>query len=204
MKIYVQGLFASLLMAILFMACSRPTAYFQPTTREHFSSTAKPASATDLTNQSTASGVVPTETVAPTSIPVIQATQALDKVDVLVRNDQKLVADRTVQKRLSRVRTMLATAVGKGNLTPSTGAVSKKMNLMQHLMVKKLNRTINRQLAPANPEKAMAIKGVLALGAVVLLAGIIILLISSAGTTGATIGVIGIIGGLILLLIGLI
>jgi hypothetical protein len=59
-------------------------------------------------------------------------------------------------------------------------------------------------LAPVNPEKAMAIKGILALGVVVLLSGIIIRLISSAGTTGATTGVVGIIGGLVLLLIGLI
>ena len=204
MKIYVRGLVASLLMATLFMACSRPTAYFQPTSREHFSSLAKPASTADLANQTAAPGVVPVETMATTNAPVVQATQALDKVDALVRNDQRLGTDKTVQKRLSRVRTMLATAVGKGNLAPATGTASKKMNLMQHLMVKKLNRTISKQLAPANPEKAMAIKGILALGAVVLLAGIIVLLISSAGTTGATIGVVGIIGGLILLLIGLI
>ena len=204
MKIYVRGLVASLLMATLLTACSRPTAYFQPTTREHFSSPAKPASATELTNQATVLAVVPAETVAAISTPAIQATQALDKVDALVRNDQKLAADKTVQKRLSRVHTMLATAVGKGNSTPVTGTVSKKMHLMQRLMVKKLNRTISKQLAPANPEKAMAIKGILALGAIVLLAGIIVLLISSAGTTGATIGVIGIIGGLVLLLIGLI
>ena len=204
MKIYVQGLVASLLMVALFTACSRPTAYFQPTTREHFSRAAKPASATHMTSQITGLEVVPAGDAAPTNTLAIQATEALDNVDALVRNDQKLVADKTVQKRLSRVRTMLATAAGKGNLTSTTGTTSEKANLMQRLMVKKLNRTISNQLAPANPEKAMAIKGILALGAVVLLAGIIILLISAAGTTGATIGVIGIIGGLILLLIGLI
>ncbi len=204
MKTYIQCLVASLLVATLFTACSRPIAYFQPTAHEHFSSAAKPASVAHLTSQTAASEAVPVETVAPISAPVVQATQVLDKVDALVRNDQKLGADKTVQKRLSRVRTMLATVVSKDNLTPAVGTASKKMNLMQHLMVKKLNRIISKQLAPANPEKSMAIKGILALGAIVLLAGVIILLISSAGTTGATIGVVGIIGGLVLLLIGLI
>lgn len=204
MKIHVQGLAASLLMVTLFTACSRPTAYFQPTAREHFSRAAKPAPVADLTSQVTLPEVASAETVTPASTPVIQATQALDQVDALVRNDQKLAADKTVQKRMSRVRIMLATAVGKGNLSSTTGTTAKKMNLMQRLMVKKLNRTISKQLAPANPEKAMAIKGILAFGAVILLAGIIVLLVSSAGTTGATIGIIGIIGGLALLLIGLI
>ena len=204
MKIFVQGLVAGLLAVTLFTACSRPTAYFQPTIREHFSSTAKPATDAHAISPATTSEVVPAEAVALTGTPVFQATQALDKVDALVRNDQKLVADKTVQKRLNRVRSMLATAAGKGNLTSTVSTTSKKMNLMQRMMVKKLNRTISKQLAPANPTKAMAIKGILALGAVILLAGIIILLVSSAGTTAATVGIIGIIGGLALLLIGLI
>ena len=48
----------------------------------------------------------------------------------------------------------------------------------------------------------MAVKGILALGAVILIAGLLLVLLTTG--TGATIGVIGIIGGLALLLIGLI
>lgn len=204
MKIYVQSLVASLLMVTLFTACSRPTAYFQPTAREHFSSTTKTSSAAHLANQANALEVASAEAATTTNAPAIQVTQVMDKVEASVRNDQKLVADKTVQKRLNRVRTMLVAAASKGSLKTTTAAASQKMNLMQRMMVKKLNRTISKQLAPANPEKAMAIKGILALGAVILIAGIIILLVSSSGTTAATIGIIGIIGGLALLLIGLI
>ena len=200
MKRYVQGLVASLLMGALFTACSRPVAYFQPTPREHSSYVSKPA--TVAANQLPALELVSASGTAPIVTPVAQATQALDKVDALVRNDQKLASDKTVQKRLNRIRTMLVNATNKADLSSTAGTDSKKMNVMQRLMVKKMNRTISKQLAPANPEKAMAVKGILALGAVILIAGILLLLLTTG--TGATIGVIGVIAGLALLLIGLI
>lgn len=204
MKFATQQLLASLFMIALFAACSRPVAYVQPSAREHF--TALPAetqpvnfvdvSGAEVTNSpASAIATTPTDQLA-------QATAALDQVDAMVRNDSKLAADKTVQKRLNRVRTFLAATSAKATTTTSTATnASRKMNLMERMMLKKLDKKISKHLAPANPEKAMAIKGVLAAGAVLVLAGILLLLLTTG--TGATIGVVAIIGGLVLLLLGL-
>ncbi len=194
MQCLSKSLLAVLTGTAFLVSCSRPVAYFQPTAREHVASatTADPI----VTPEPPVSEAV--------SLPAGQVVQTatLDKIDALVRNDSKLTADRTIQKRLNRVRTLLATTSAKAALTPATVNAPKKMNLMERMMLKKMNKKISRQLAPANPNQAMAIKGVLALGAVVLIAGLLLVLLTSG--TGATIGVIGIIAGLALLLIGLI
>ena len=204
MKINTQGLLASLLLVALFTACSRPVAYFQPSAREHFTKAQSAGVAPDPTVQTIAPEqvVTTTETTPTPTQQVAQANQTLDQVDALVRNDSKLAADKTVQKRLSRIRNLLTTASAKVNLTPTETNAPKKMNLMQRLMLKKMDKKISKQLAPANPNQPMAVKGILALGAVVLIAGILLALLATG--TGSTIGVIGIIAGLALLLIGLI
>ena len=203
MKIYTHGFLVSLLMVALFTACSRPVAYVQPSVREHFSRALQATPSTDVVAQAPASeAVIDTTRMTGPSQQVTQAIQTLDKVDALVRNDQKLGADKRVQKGLSRARTLLASVSGKTTLNATAGKANVRMNMMHRLMVKKLNRTISKQLAPENPNEPMAIKGILALGAVVLIAGLLLLLLTTG--TGATIGVIGVIAGLALLLIGLI
>lgn len=203
MKINTKQLLASLLMIALFAACSRPVAYVQPSAREHFATIpakAEPVSAVEVP----ASAVVETSTsaIAPTPAgQLAQASAALDQVDGMVRNDSKLATDKTVQKRLNRVRQFLSVTSAKAAQTSSTTTAPRKMNLMERMMLKKMDKKISKHLAPANPEKAMAIKGILAAGAVLVLGGILLLLLTTG--TGATIGVIAIIGGLVLLLLGL-
>lgn len=205
MKINLQGIVASLLLATLFTACSRPVAYFQPGTRDYVTRSIQPSAVPALQSSTPTVAVVsPTpSTVTPDSPqPVAQALQSMDKVEALVRNDQKLSADKTVQKRLNRIRTLLATQSRNVAVATPVSTAGKKMNLMERLVLKKMNRTISKQLAPANPHQPMAVKSILALGAVVLIAGILLLLLTTG--TGATIGLIGVIAGLALLLIGLI
>lgn len=195
MKITTKQLLASLLMIALFAACSRPVAYLQPSAREHFA--ASPAKVESVNSvEATTSAVAPTP-----AGQLAQARAALNQVDAMVRNDSKLAADKTVQKRLNRVRQSLAVTSAKAAQTSTTTNAPRKMNLMERMMLKKMDKKISKHLAPANPEKAMAIKGVLAAGAVLVLGGILLLLLTTG--TGATIGVIAIIGGLVLLLLGL-
>ncbi|MBD2699338.1 hypothetical protein IC229_01730 [Spirosoma sp. BT702] len=185
-------------MIAVFAACSRPVAYFQPSAREHY--TQAPAksevvSPVEATAPATlAPAVTPAEQVA-------QANAQLDKVDALVRNDSKLAADKTVQKRLNRIRALVASTTAKTNVASVESGSTKKMNLVERMMLKKMNKKISKQLAPANPEKTMLNSGTLATGAVLVLIGLLLLLLSTG--TGATIGLIALIVGAVLLLVGL-
>jgi hypothetical protein len=197
MKTTTQKLLAGLLMTTLFAACSRPVAYFQKSQREQFA-TAQPqaitAPAVDVaTTEQTAS------TAAPTTQQLAQANVALDQMDALVRNDAKLAANKTLQKRMSRIRSMVATASTNATLTPSALNAPRKANLVERMVLKKLNKKISKQLAPANPDKAMASTGVLAAGAVVVIVGLILLLTGAA----SGLGVILLLAGAVVLLVGL-
>ncbi|QJW88588.1 hypothetical protein HNV11_03955 [Spirosoma taeanense] len=199
MKITTLRLVTGLMMATLFAACSRPVAYFQPGQREHIAATPAPVNTTETLTPATVEA--PVVTAATTTEPVVQANAALEQATALVRNDAKLSADKTVAKRLNRVRTLLASASAKGTLTPSATNAPRKAGLMERMMLKKVNKKINRQLAPANPEKAMASTGTLATGAVLVIVGLLLLLLTSG--TGATIGLILLLVGAVVLLIGL-
>ncbi|MBD2752791.1 hypothetical protein [Spirosoma validum] len=200
MRTLLKCLFFFFSAIVLFASCSRPTAYFQPSAREHFNAT--PVTETSIGAVATSAPVSPVlSTVNTSTQQLVQADIALEQVDAMVRNDSKLAASKTVQKRLNRIRTYLASNSARAAMTPGMTNAPKKMNLMERMMLKKIDKKISRQLAPASPEKAMAIKGILAIGAILVLAGIILLLLTTG--TGATIGVVSILGGLVLLLIGL-
>lgn len=200
MKNSTNHLFAGLLLTALFSACSRPVAYFQPQQREQFTQSSvtvapqvKPADAV------TPVVVVTAAEAAPSSArpQIVQTEVALQQIDALVRNDKSLSADKTVQKRLNRVRTLLTST--KVTLTPSATTTPRKASLMERFMLKKMDRKINRQLAPSNPNKPMASTGILAAGAVAVLVGLLILLLGGSGT----LGVILLLAGAIVLLVGL-
>ncbi|GAB4023630.1 hypothetical protein [Spirosoma koreense] len=200
MKMNTQRMLASLCMLAFMASCSRPVAYFQPTAREHFATaptTAAPARAAEVSAPEN-SAAVPTAT--PTE-QLAQANTALDQVDAMVRNDSKLAADKTVQKRLNKVRNLLAATSAKASLAPTETSAPKKMNLVERMMLKKMNKKISKQLAPANPEKAMMNSGTLAVGAVLVIVGLLLLLLTTG--TGVTVGVIALLVGAVILLIGL-
>ncbi|GAB4037477.1 hypothetical protein [Spirosoma gilvum] len=198
MKNTSNSLLSSLLMIVVIAACSRPVAYFQPSQREHVTAKATETTAPITTPVSTETpaqqlATAPAEQLA-------QTNAALDKVDALVRNDSKLADNKSVQKRLSRIRTVLA-AQPTDRQTTTAVAAPKKMNLMERMMLKKMNKKISKQLAPANPDKTMMSSGTLATGAVLVLIGLLLLLLTTG--TGATVGVIALIVGAVLLLVGL-
>ncbi|WP_460912035.1 hypothetical protein [Spirosoma areae] len=193
----------ALLIGTAFMlSCSRPVAYFQPSAREHFAAstaTTAPAPVAEIS-------ALVAETPAPASVnssvgQLPEATVALNQLDALVHSDSKVVAHKTVQKRLNRVRNLLTAASAKTERSPTEISTPKKMNLLERLMVKKMNKQINRQLAPANPEKTMISTGTLATGAVLVILGLLLLLLTTG--TGATVGLIALLAGAVVLLVGL-
>ncbi|NEU66355.1 hypothetical protein GK091_05635 [Spirosoma agri] len=194
-------------MATLFTACHRPVAYFQPTQREQFATTtATPTVAATpevLAPSSPAVAMTTTES-APVAAPVAPATQineALNQMEAMVRNDSKLAADKNVQKRMNRVRGLLEAASAKSTMAPSATTAPKKANLMERMVLKQMNKKIKNQLAPANPNKTMANTGILATGAVLVIIGLLLLLLTTG--TGATVGLIVLLGGAVILLVGL-
>ncbi len=203
MRMFSKHIFAALLGAAIFSSCSRPVAYFQPSAREHFA-TAPTISTPVVSSVNTAPVVA--EATAPVAVAtpaeqVAQTTTALNQMDAMVRNDSKLSADKTVQKRLNRIRTLLASTSAKASLTPTEVSAPKKMNLMERLMLKKMNKKISKQLAPANPNQTMSSQGTLAAGAVLVIIGLLLLVLTSG--TAATVGLVAILVGAVILLVGL-
>ncbi|QMW00166.1 hypothetical protein [Spirosoma foliorum] len=198
MKTSSKQLFAALFGLIVVSSCSRPVAYFQPTAREHYA--AKTSESAPVVTPSTS--VDQTPVVETTNAQQLaQANSSLNELDAMVSTNTKLANNKTVQKRLNRVRTLLASASTKASLSPTEVAAPKKMNLMERMMVKKMNKKISKQLAPNNPEKTMMNSGTLATGAVLVLIGLLLLLLTTG--TAATVGVIALVVGAVLLLVGL-
>ena len=77
----------------------------------------------------------------------------------------------------------------------------RKMNLMERLMLKKVNKTIRRQLAPANPNHPMANRNILIIGVALAVGGILLFALTNG--VGAFIGTIALAVGLILVLVDL-
>ncbi|QDK78920.1 hypothetical protein EXU85_10005 [Spirosoma sp. KCTC 42546] len=197
MRITTCQLPGSLLLLALITSCNRPVAYFQPNLREHSVAThtaAEPPVA-DPTSLEQAPVVVASLAQQPS-----QANSTPNRVNVLASTN-KLATPKTSQLRLYKMRTLLASTSSKTGVGPNETAAPRKMTFVERLMVKKLNTTIRRQLAPNNPEKTWASKSILAIGAVLLLGGILLLAFTTGG--GFALGAIAVAAGLVLLLVEL-
>lgn len=198
MKTTTQRLLVGLLMTTLFAACSRPVAHFQPSQREYFKApSAAPVAAVDANVVPQAS--LPTD--APSMKQLAQTNPVMDQLEAYVRNDSKLAADKKVEKRLNRVRTLLAVSSSANSVSPTATTAPRKANLMERLVLKKMNKKINKQLAPQNPNKPMVNTGILATGAVLVIVGLLLVLLTSG--TASTLGIIVLLAGAVLLLVGL-
>lgn len=186
-----------LLTGALLGACSRPVAYFQPEQRVHYSSpTAAVAPKTDVVEQS----VAPVESPAVVaSVSEANVPAVADQLDALVRNDSKLAENKQLSKRVSRLKNMLSESATQKTVAATTTV--RKANVLERLMIKKLNKKISKHLAPDSPKKPMVNGGLLAGGVILLVIGLLLLLLGSG--TGATIGLIAAIVGALALIFGL-
>ncbi len=182
---FTQHLYVALLGVALISSCSRPVAYFQ---REPAASRAQ--------TEALATPVQRVTTQAQTLPPVTVTTA---DAEVYALADTKLVTTKTLPDRILRAEKLLSsTAVTS---SPDTKNTAHRVNGIERLLIKKLNKHIHKQLAPAHPEKAMLSKGKL-IGGIVLLIGGLIMLIAGMGTVAfiglilSLLGALGIIVGL--------
>ncbi len=195
----IQQFMIALMLIAFSVACSRPVAYFQKSQREDFKSPPVEAVAVVTPIESAQPVMEPVTTVAtPTPAEqVAEAKAAVKQLDALVSNDAKLAGNKTVQKRMNRVRTMLASAAQKTEVTQQTKttAAPHKMGLAERTLMKKIDKQIKNHLAP---EKTMA-KSMLTIGLIVGVIGLLLLLLNIA----SPLGIIALVVGLVLVLIDL-
>lgn len=178
---------AALLSIGLLSACSRPTAYFQPSSVYHVSQP-EPVNLK----------VTVAEATAPAG-PLAQATVTLSQLDAYVRSDRNLASNEKLNSHLNRAKKLLAASHEAG--APKVAPVATKKTIMQRLVLRKINRQLGKQLAPNQPEKALLAHTGQLIGGLVLLVGGLILLIAGTGTAAfiglilALIGALGVILG---------
>ena len=185
-----RHLCTALLGVALFSSCSRPVAYFQR----------GPVDASTARNTQSETIAPLAQPVATTTQPLTQANTAITQLDAYVQKDSKLATNKILSKRIARIKNLLASTTG--TLSQKATNAPHKANLMERLMLKKMNKQISKQLAPNHVEKAMLNKGKLIGGIILLIAGIV-LLIAGSGTAifiGILLSILGVLGVLVGLL----
>jgi hypothetical protein len=190
MRIITHQLLGNLVWLVLMASCSRPVAYVQPGLREPIEAATPRVSS----NNTPAFMASPDQQIA-------SVTHSLNELDALVSTDNKLTSRKTSQQRQHNRQALLVAPSEKISAGTTEVVSTRKMTFVERLMVKKLNTRIRRQLAPNNPEKTWASKSILAIGAVLLLGGILLLAFASGG--GFALGAIAVAAGLVLLLVEL-
>ncbi len=195
---FTKHICAALMGVAILSSCSRPVAYFQRGPVEHYNTPKTVAVATpaEVAQPAEAVDVAPTAVVTPAAAEqVAQANVAMTQIEAYVRNDNKLATDKKLNKRMDRVKSMLATATTKASLAPNTTASTKKANLLERMAIKKIDKQIKNKLSP---ERTMA-KSLLTIGLIVGVIGLIFLLLGIANP----LGLIALIVGLALILVDL-
>lgn len=196
MRQLIHSVSLALAGAALLTACSRPVATFQRSQPERFYSqqkAAEPAAvADDVARPTEVPAVASAEAV---SVPV--AAQAQQASEALASLKATHATDRRLTKRIERAERMLADVQQKS--TTQAMSSTKKTTLMQRMMLKGMDKKIQKHLAP---NKTNVMTGYVKIGAIVALIGLLLLLIGNG--VGATIGLIALIVGLVFILLGVI
>jgi hypothetical protein len=200
MRTLTKPLFTALLGTALLASCSRPVAYFQPTVREQFvvnePEKATVAAPTEVVVKPVA---VLAETPAVVTTQVEQIKQAVSKVEAYVRNDSKLAASKTLNKRMARLNKLLTTVTDKATVSTKATA-TRKMTFMERTMLRKMDKKIKNHVAP---EETQAMNSNVRLGIIVGGIGLLLLILGGSSVLGV-LGLIGFIIGLVLILLGVI
>jgi DMSO reductase anchor subunit len=196
---FTKHICTALMGVAILSSCSRPVAYFQRGPVNHYNTpkTETVAVATPAEVAQPAEVVAPAPVAAATPAPAEQIAQAnatMSQIEAYVRNDSKLATDKKLNKRMDRVKTMLATATEKASLAPNATTSPKKATLLERMATKRIDKQIKNKLSP---ERTMA-KSLLTIGLIVGVIGLILILVGSGA-----IGVIALIVGLALILVDL-
>ena len=187
------SLFALAVVALL-SSCSRPYATFQKTTPERF--TANQTVTAPIMAEPAVTIPAPEATVEAVTPATRPATvnEALDQLEAVASAKAGPSETQKIQKRIARLRTMMILAEGKSS--PSTATAAPKLNLMQKLVMKTIDKKIRHEMAPKKPQAATSI---LTIGAVLVIVGLVLFI--AGGNNGIASGVL--VAGAIVLLIGL-
>ncbi|WP_128547660.1 hypothetical protein [Larkinella soli] len=189
----------SLLTSALFSACSRPYATYQKMPVERFTSQkevpAVPAEAPAVAVAETPAQT-PAEQVTPMTAAAAFKSAEKQLQEALVRNDNQLAGNKKLEKRIARVQSLLAEAGTKAAASPEKTAAPRKMNLVERMMLKKIDKKIKNSLAP---EEAKAMSRTLRAGIILGVVGLLFALLFG-GVLGL-LGVLLLIAGVVLILV---
>ncbi len=193
----------ALAVTALLGSCSRPVATFQASKAERFYSAqtavAPVAAQEAVVSEPVATAPVATEAVVETAPATPAATpaieQALTKAEAYASTKANSTDARKLERRITKIREVLATSPQKVEATAGT---TKKASLAQRMMMKSMDKKIQKHLAP---EQTM-LTSTMTAGLVVGLIGLLLLLLTTG--VGATIGLIALVAGIVLVILGLI
>jgi hypothetical protein len=206
MKQILNTLSVALAGAALFSACSRPTAYFQSSKTERFDAAQSTKAEGRMASSEIAANVPMTDAAAPTDVPVVVSAetayspvvepQAKQASEALASLKATYATNKRLTKRIERAEQILAEASSQPVAQPATIG---KAGLAQRLMLTSLNKKMEKHLAPKD---TYATSNYVRIGGIVALVGLLLLLIGNG--VGATIGLIALIVGLVMVLLGVI
>lgn len=203
MKTFAQRITLFVAGTALFTACSRPYATIQRTPAEKFATVTKTEAVQTIVpaqNEAPVAVQAPVatpdvETPAAPVAPQAQLATVRAQLNEAVASNKEVMADKRVQKKMAKINAMLDATTQQATMAPVSNTAAKKMNLMERTMVKKIDKKIKKQMAPDQP---MA-KSLLTLGAIIAIAGLILMLLGVA----SPLGIIALIVGLVLILVDL-
>ena len=173
-------------------SCSRPVATFQRSNVERFYTAQAPTAPVAATSDVVAESVATTSVVATNADAKAQIEQALVKTEAYASTNARPAEARKLERRISKIRQVLATTTQQ-TLTSTKSAA--KPTMVQKLMLKGMDRKIQKHLAPEQPQRSSNLTIGLVVGAI----GLLLLLLSVANPLGLILLVVGI----VLIILGL-
>jgi len=199
----------TLLLSALISSCSRPVATYQKMPVERFASHTTVAAPAEAVNQTPEVATAPARITnqevitSPAQTAPMTSAAALKVVEkqvqeVMANNSAKIAGNKKLEKRMVRVQNMLAEASAKAAQSTSTTAPAKvasarKMNLVERMMIKRVDKKIQKTLAPKDAERASAITGLLRLGIIIGVIGLVLALIPGISVLGVILLIVGIV-----------
>ena len=193
MKTFAQQITLFLAGTALITSCSRPYATVQRTPTQKFATTTQTAPVQAIAPAQAEIAVVVDAPVA-TPTPAVEVAAVQSQLNEAVASNRAVMADKRVQKQMAKINAVLATSSSK-EATTNPMATTKKMNLVERMMVKKIDQKIKNKM---DPDQTMA-KSLLTLGAIIAIIGLVLMLLGVA----SPLGIIALIVGLVLILVDL-
>lgn len=180
-------------------SCSRPVATFQPSKAERFYSVQTPAAPVAAQETVVSEPVAVAAVVAETPAAPVTANatinEAMTKAEAYASTKARPADARKLERRITKIREVLATTPQQAVVT--NNAATQKTSLVKRMMLKSMDKKIQKHLAPEQPMRSSTLTAGLVIG----LIGLLLLLLTTG--TAATIGLIALVAGIVLVILGL-